>query len=90
MTYDNGMEMANHQWLTNKTGIDIYFAHPYSSWERGTNENTNGLIRQYLPKGTSMKRVTQDMCDLIAKEINERPRKRLGYTTPFDHIQEVA
>jgi IS30 family transposase len=48
MTYDNGMEMANHKWLTDKTGIDIYFAHPYSSWEHGTNENTNGLRRFFL------------------------------------------
>jgi IS30 family transposase len=50
MTYDNGMEMANHKWLTDKTGIDIYFAHPYSSWEHGTNENTNGLIRRFFLK----------------------------------------
>ena len=58
MTYDNGMEMANHQWLTNKTGMDIYFAHPYSSWERGTNENTNGLIRRFFPKGTDFNAIT--------------------------------
>jgi len=64
------------------TGVPFYFATPHHSWERGTNENTNGLIRQYLPKRTSMAHVQQSDCDVIAAELNSRPRKRLGYRTP--------
>ena len=64
------------------TGVEFYFATPHHSWERGTNENTNGLIRQYLPKRTSQAHVTQDDCDAIATKLNSRPRKRLGYKTP--------
>jgi IS30 family transposase len=63
-------------------GTTFYFATPHHSWERGTNENTNGLIRQYLPKRTSMAHVTQEHCDAIAAQLNSRPRKRLGYKTP--------
>jgi len=62
--------------------VKFYFATPHHSWERGTNENTNGLIRQYLPKGATMARVTQSECDLIAEHLNNRPRKRHGYKTP--------
>ena len=64
------------------TGTRFYFATPYHAWERSTNENTNGLIRQYLPKGHSMKHLTHHDCNRIAAELNNRPRKRLGYRTP--------
>jgi IS30 family transposase len=90
MTYDNGMEMANHQWLTNNTGMDVFFAHPYSSWERGTNENTNGLIRRFLPKGTDFNNITQEQLKAIENNLNNRPRKVLGYKTPKEQItQEI-
>ena len=90
MTYDNGMEMANHQWLTNNTGMDIFFAHPYSSWERGTNENTNGLIRRFLPKGTDFNNVTLQQLKAIENNLNNRPKKVLGYKTPNELMtQEI-
>ena len=82
MTYDNGIEMANHKWLSKKTGMDIYFAHPYSSWERGTNENTNGLIRRFLPKGTDFNNVSLERLKQIQDNLNNRPRKVLGFKTP--------
>jgi IS30 family transposase len=66
------------------TGADFFFATPHHSWERGTNENTNGLIRQYAPKRTSLAHLTQDACDSIAEKLNNRPRKRLGYRTPAE------
>ena len=82
MTYDNGMEMANHQWLSDNTGMDIYFANPYSSWERGTNENTNGLIRRFFPKGTDFNKITIEQLKQAQYSLNNRPRKVLGYKTP--------
>ncbi len=82
MTYDNGLEMANHKWLSENTGMDIYFAHPYSSWERGTNENTNGLIRRFLPKGTDFNDVSIEELKRIESNLNNRPRKVLGFKTP--------
>jgi IS30 family transposase len=82
MTYDNGIEMANHKWLTDNTGMDIYFAHPYSPWERGTNENTNGLIRRYFPKKTDFKNITEQQLNQVQNKLNNRPRKVLGYKTP--------
>jgi IS30 family transposase len=82
MTYDNGMEMANHKWLTENTGMDIYFANPYSPWERGTNENTNGLIRRYFPKKTDFNNVTEEQLKIVQDKLNKRPRKVLGYKTP--------
>lgn len=82
MTYDNGIEMANHKWLTQETEMDIYFAHPYSSWERGTNENTNGLIRRFLPKGTDFNTITLEQLNAIENNLNNRPRKVLGFRTP--------
>ena len=86
MTYDNGFEMANHQWLTEQTGTDIYFAHPYSSWERGTNENTNGLIRRFLPKKTNFNKVRESKLNTIETLLNNRPRKILGYQTPAEAL----
>lgn len=82
MTYDNGIEMANHKWLSENTGMDIYFAHPYSSWERGTNENTNGLIRRFLPKGTDFNKISPERLKQIENNLNNRPRKVLGFKTP--------
>tara|TARA_R100000935_G_scaffold48944_1_gene73942 strand:- start:74 stop:1087 length:1014 start_codon:yes stop_codon:yes gene_type:complete len=84
MTYDNGIEMAAHKRITSKTGMAIYFAHPYSSWERGTNENTNGLIRRYLPKGTNFNNIDTKQLQIIQDKLNNRPRKILGYKTPLE------
>ena len=86
MTYDNGIEMARHKEITNKTGMKIYFAHPYSSWERGTNENTNGLIRRYLPKGTDFNLISKKQLMIIQEKLNNRPRKIIGFKTPKEFI----
>jgi IS30 family transposase len=82
MTYDNGMEMAQHKLFTKNTGMQVYFAHPYSSWERGTNENTNGLIRRYFPKGTDFNNVSEEQLKIVQDKLNNRPRKVLGFKTP--------
>ena len=82
MTYDNGIEMARHEKINKKTGMKIYFAHPYYSWERGTNENTNGLIRRYLPKGTDFNQISRKQLLNIQEKLNNRPRKIIGYKTP--------
>jgi len=82
ITFDNGKEFAHHEKMANETGAKTYFAHPYSSWERGLNENTNGLIRQYLPKGRSFDNVTDSEAQWIEDSLNNRPRKSLGYCTP--------
>jgi IS30 family transposase len=82
VTADNGTEFHQYPEIEEVTGVRFYFATPHHSWERGTNENTNGLIRQYLPKGMSMKDLTQAQCDRIAKRLNTRPRKRHDYKTP--------
>lgn len=82
MTYDNGIEMARHEKITQNTGMAIYFAHPYSSWERGTNENTNGLIRRYLPKRTDFNQISEKHLQIIQEKLNNRPRKIIGYKTP--------
>ncbi|VAW77164.1 Mobile element protein [hydrothermal vent metagenome] len=82
ITSDNGTEFHQYKKIEEATGTQFYFANPYHSWERGTNENTNGLIRQYLPKGTSMATLSQQQCNVIANKLNSRPRKRLGFLTP--------
>lgn len=82
ITYDNGVTFAGHEHLERDLEIDIYFAYPYHSWERPTNENTNGLIRQFLPKGSAFKDLTKRQIARIENRINDRPRKRLGYHTP--------
>ena len=82
ITADNGTEFHQYEKIENATGVKFYFAQPYHAWERGTNENTNGLIRQYLPKNKSMAKITQDVCSTIEKELNQRPRKRHGFRTP--------
>jgi IS30 family transposase len=88
MTFDNGKEFSCHKALAAALGCDIYFAHPYHSWERGLNEHTNGLIRQYLPKKTSFDTLTQRQLDRIIAKINNRPRKALGYRTPHEVFSE--
>jgi len=82
ITADNGTEFHQYPEIEKATDIRFYFATPHHSWERGTNENTNGLIRQYIPKGTSMKDLTQQQCDRIAEKLNTRPRKRHDFKTP--------
>ena len=83
ITADNGCEFHDYKQIETGLKIDFYFATPHHhAWERGSNENTNGLLRQYLPKGTDLAGLTQTQCDRIATILNNRPRKRLGYKTP--------
>ncbi len=82
ITSDNGREFANHQSIAKALKAKFYFAHPYASWERGTNENTNGLIRQYFPKHRDFTTIKQKEIDIAMRKLNDRPRKRLGYLTP--------
>jgi len=82
LTLDNGKEFAAHKDINAKTSASVYFAHPYSSWERGLNENTNGLIRQYFPKGSCFKNITVSDVKRVENILNNRPRKDLGYCTP--------
>jgi transposase, IS30 family len=84
ITVDNGTEFHAYQQIERLTGVLFYFATPYHSWERGTNENTNGLIRQYIPKRTSMKYLAQSRCNEIASILNNRPRKRHDFLTPIE------
>lgn len=94
ITFDNGTEFHDYAILEQRFPITVYFATPYHSWERGSNENLNGLLRQYLPKGTCMRNLTQKRCNQIAYDLNHRPRKRHGYDTPaslyFSHKNRVA
>ena len=82
MTLDNGKEFAEYQRLTDRLGMEVYFARPYASWQRGLNENTNGLLRQFFPKGTDFARFSRRQVARVESLLNERPRKRLGYQTP--------
>jgi IS30 family transposase len=88
ITGDNGLEFAEHVYIANELGIDFYFTHPYCSWEKGTNENTNGLIRQYFPKGTDFNLISQAMLDKVEKELNNRPRNCLKFNSPSEILKE--
>lgn len=90
MTYDQGKEMAQHQELASQTGMRIFFADPHSPWQRGSNENTNGLLRQYLPKRTSFVGLDQSDLDLVANSLNGRPRKVLDYATPNEAFNKLV
>lgn len=90
MTFDNGKEFAEHEQLSAATGLAVYFAQPYAAWQRGTNEHTNGLVRQYVPKGTDFQSTSHRAVAAIESSLNDRPRKRLGYRTPREVIQHYA
>ena len=89
LTWDRGKEMARHQHITATTGINVYFADPYAPWQRGSNENINGLLREYLPKGTDLSQHTAADLQHIADELNDRPRKRFGYYTPREQLAKL-
>lgn len=89
MTYDQGREMTRHAEITQRTGVAIYFCDPHSPWQRGSNENINGLIRQYLPKGTDLSVHSQEELDEIAFLLNRRPRKRFGFRCPIEVMTDV-
>jgi IS30 family transposase len=90
LTYDQGKEMSEHVQFTFSTGMRVYFAHPGSPWERGTNENTNGLLRQYFPKGTDFRTVSVKDIKRVQRSLNGRPRKSLGYYTPQEKLNELV
>lgn len=89
MTYDQGREMALHKLFTNITGVKVYFAHPRSPWERGTNENTNGLIRQFFPKGTDFVKISREKVKKVQHLLNGRPRKALGFQKPYEVFNQL-
>jgi IS30 family transposase len=89
LTWDRGTEMSHHKRVTAATGIQVYFADPYAPWQRGSNENINGLLREYLPKGTDLSLHTPRQLQAIADELNDRPRKRFGYHTPAEQLAKL-
>lgn len=89
LTWDRGVELARHSRITAETGIAVYFADPHAPWQRGSNENINGLLREYLPKGTDLRPYTAAQLQAIAAELNDRPRKRFGYHTPAEQFAKL-
>lgn len=89
LTYDNGTEMAQHKTFTKNSKVKVYFAHPYSPWERPTNENTNGLIRDYFPKGTDFNLISKKQLKDVQNQLNERPRETLEYESPLNTISRL-
>jgi transposase, IS30 family len=89
LTYDQGKEMAQHERLAQSTGMRIFFADPHAPWQRGSNENTNGLLRQYFPKGISLSGFGQEELDAVAERLNSRPRKTLDFATPSEHFTRI-
>jgi len=89
LTYDRGSEMAQHKLFSKETEITVYFAHPHSPWERGSNENTNALIRQYFPKGTDFTKISRNRLKEVQDELNDRPRKTLSWQTPHEKFTEL-
>jgi transposase, IS30 family len=89
LTWDRGSEMAGHRTFTNTTGIQVYFADPHAPWQRGSNENTNGLLREFFPKGTDLSQCTSEQIQAAEHNLNNRPRKRLGFRTPNEVMAEI-
>jgi len=89
LTWDQGPEMAEHRRFSVDTGVEVYFCDPRSPWQRGSNENTNGLLRQYFPKRETLAGVTQERLDEVAEKLNRRPRKTLGFHTPAERLAEL-
>ncbi len=89
LTLDNGKEFARFQDIERNTGLTVYFADPYAAWQRGCNENTNGLLRRYFPKGSDFRAITDEVLASVVKKLNHRPRKRLDYQTPHEAFRQA-